>query len=286
MEIEVRGHSGCKIELRRDGKRLILIKSTDDPSYVDRLKLQASKQERAYQHNGSVIKIPKIIEVKAEDKACAIYMEYVYSKNFVEYFDNSGVEEIELFINTVKEFIKCEIDESLWQVVDSSIISNKFDEVAKSIGNNKSINSDLIIQKILEESKVMFKTLPPNIVIPIGACHGDLTFSNMLFNGSNYYLIDFLDSFIESPLLDMVKIRQDSAYMWSVLMYNGGFDEIRMKIICKRIDQELTAYFEEFEWFKNYYHYFQRMNMLRILQYAHEPKVISFLKDALLDMIS
>ncbi len=66
-------------------------------------------------------------------------------------------------------------------------------------------------------------------MMPVGICHGDLTFSNMLFNGNNYYLIDFLDSFVESPLLDIVKLRQDSAYLWSQLMYIHDYDKIRLK---------------------------------------------------------
>lgn len=69
--------------------------------------------------------------------------------------------------------------------------------------------------------------------MPVGVCHGDLTFSNILFNGNNYYLIDFLDSFIEAPLLDIVKIRQDSAHLWSQLMYTKSYDQIRLQIVAK-----------------------------------------------------
>ena len=64
----------------------------------------------------------------------------------------------------------------------------------------------LIFTQIMAECAKVFEQLPIEIEIPMGKCHGDLTFSNILFNGNNYYLIDFLDSFIESPLLDLVKI--------------------------------------------------------------------------------
>ena len=63
----------------------------------------------------------------------------------------------------------------------------------------------------MDASQRVFDALS-DMLIPVGTCHGDLTFSNILFNGNNYYLIDFLDSFIESPLLDIVKLRQDTAW--------------------------------------------------------------------------
>lgn len=120
------------------------------------------------------------------------------------------------------------------------------------------------------------------MLIPVGLCHGDLTFSNILFNGNNYYLIDFLDSFIESPLLDIVKLRQDTAWLWSQLMYVNPFDTIRLRIAFQKIDRELDSYFRgKYEWYGRYYKPLQLMNFLRILQYAHEEKVIDYLKNAI-----
>jgi aminoglycoside/choline kinase family phosphotransferase len=37
----------------------------------------------------------------------------------------------------------------------------------------------------------------------------------MLFVDSQIYLIDFLDSFIDSPIIDLVKLKQDLVYSWS-----------------------------------------------------------------------
>lgn len=93
------------------------------------------------------------------------------------------------------------------------------------------------------------------------------------FNGNNYYLIDFLDSFIESPIMDMVKLRQDTAYLWSPLMYTGSYDKTRLNIICNKVDSELDCCFKKYEWYRKYYHIFQLLNFLRILQYAHEEKL-------------
>ena len=55
-------------------------------------------------------------------------------------------------------------------------------------------------------------------------------------------------------------------------------DQIRLQIVCEKIDCEIDQYFQRYKWYKHYYQMFQLMNMLRILQYAHEENVISYLK--------
>ena len=38
------------------------------------------------------------------------------------------------------------------------------------------------------------------------------------------YLIDFLDSVIESPLFDIIKIRQDTYFNWTINICDFSFD--------------------------------------------------------------
>ena len=47
MEIEVKGHSGCSINIMRQGKDLYILKGTKDVKYIERLYRQAVKQEKA-----------------------------------------------------------------------------------------------------------------------------------------------------------------------------------------------------------------------------------------------
>lgn len=56
----------------------------------------------------------------------------------------------------------------------------------------------------------------PGLHIPIGTCHGDLTFQNMLVDPVNRELcvFDFLDCFVESPLQDIAKLLQDCRHQW------------------------------------------------------------------------
>ena len=89
------------------------------------------------------------------------------------------------------------------QVVDKQVLLEKFKSVGEKLIINSVLCSDEDTKELFESSLQIFDKIEC-IKIPIGICHGDLTFSNILFNGNNYYLIDFLDSFIEYPLMDIV----------------------------------------------------------------------------------
>lgn len=280
MEIDVKGHSGCLIEIINEDNELYVMKSSSNPKYYDRLIKQAQKQDSAaklkYQH----IRIPQILSVKKGMDIVQVKMEYVYSKNFVEFFESAGFEQIDCFVEALKRFIDTEISLSPQKNISSSLIKDKYINVKENVMMNSLLNTDSNIKEIMDFSERIFSNLS-DMTLPLGICHGDLTFSNILFNGSNYYLIDFLDSFIESPLMDVVKIRQDSTYQWSRLMYVKPIDRTRFDIICAKIDDELNNYFDSYEWYRNYYKTFQLMNILRVLQYAKEEKTVAQLKKIL-----
>ena len=281
MEIEIKGHSGCQIDIVNGGNSLFINKSTNDKKYIPRLYKQAVKQRNAskiaYQH----IRVPEIYEIEHMDEYLNIKMEYIYSKNYVDYFEDAGFDQISFFIKALKIFVDSEIKSSKITSVSKNIIIDKYNDVCDKIAKNKFISNDTEINVILKKSSIIFNGLDEVINVPVGQCHGDLTFSNILFNGNNYYLIDFLDSFLESPLLDIVKIRQDSNYGWSQLMYEHEFDTVRMKIISDKIDEEIDSYYRKYEWYNKYYRIFQLMNLLRVIQYAKKEKIVIFLKKAL-----
>lgn len=286
MKLDIQGHSGCEIAIVHENNDLHIHKSTYDSAYVPRLINQANKQIAASKIAYQNIRVPKVFEVVQNEKDATIKMEYIYSKNFVEYFENAGFEQIKYLIGAIKYFIDLEIDASETKTVPSCILTDKMADVARKVQNNVHLKNDKVaVDLVIQSQDIMNKV--GDMVMPVGRCHGDLTFSNILFNGNNYYLIDFLDSFIESPLLDIVKIRQDTAYMWSTLMYNKPFDKVRLSIISSKIDSAIDEYFKEnYEWYRRYYMPLQLMNFLRILQYAHEDRVISYLKNVISSQLS
>lgn len=281
MKIEVKGHSGCQIDVVNESNEIYVYKSTADPKYIERLVLQAEKQCAAAEIEHQHIRVPKIYDIEKTDETVVVKMQYVYSKNFIEFFEQAGFEQVDYLIGALEYFVEHEISKSKSQTVSASIFQDKFAEIKSKCESNPFYQRDERIASILSRSEWVFAELN-DMLIPVGLCHGDLTFSNILFNGNNYYLIDFLDSFIETPLQDIVKLRQDTCHRWSQLMYTKRYDAVRLHIVLDKIDREIDTYFSnKYEWYRTNYPIMQLMNILRILPYAHEEKVLCFLKETL-----
>ena len=253
---------------------------------MERLYQQALKQQRAGEQEYQYIRVPQIVDIERQTDTMMMKMEYVYSHNFIDHFEAAGFEQVNYFVKAIHLFLKREIEQSIMTDVPRSMIIEKFEDVKSKINQNVLLCMDEEIKYLLQQSEIRFKVLPEVLEIPVGCCHGDLTFSNILFNGNNYYLIDFLDSFIESPLLDMVKIRQDTRYRWSTLMYEGEFDETRFHIVSDTIDHQLDGAFKQYIWYRTFYHTLQLMNFLRILQYAKEKKIVAYLKKTIQSILN
>ena len=282
MEIEIKGHSGCEIDVVNENGTLVLHKSTNDSGYFNRLVNQIIKQDDFVKTNQSDLKAPKVFGIKKEPNKITATMEYIYSQSFVDFFEYSGVDKIDSFVNSIITFIESELDNSTMTMIDNSIVKNKYGDVKSKIDENISYRKGEI-SLLLNKADVFFKR--EYYEIPIGLCHGDFTFSNILFSGGIYYAIDFLDSFIESPLIDIVKIRQDSKYGWSYLMYNDRYDESRSYITLKYIDDKIDNYFSKYKFYCEYYKSFQILNILRILQYAKRNDVIDYLVRTLVKVL-
>ena len=281
MEIEVKGHSGCQIDVVSEESGIYVYKSTADPKYLRRLALQAKKQRAAAEDEYQHIRVPQIFELQENADTTIIKMQYVYSKNFIEFFEQAGFEQVDYLIGALKYFVEHEISKCELQKVAPKIFQDKFAEIKGKCLTNPLYEGNEVILSILNRSEQVFNSLP-ELTMPIGICHGDLTFSNILFNGNNYYLIDFLDSFIETPLQDIVKIRQDTQFRWSQLMYTKPYDATRLRIVCDKIDHEIHQYFtRKYQWYSDNYSVVQLMNILRILPYAKEEKVVQYLVDVL-----
>ena len=89
------------------------------------------------------------------------------------------------------------------------------------------------LKRKVESCLLKVKALPSELAFPIGPCHGDLTLGNIILNPvSGLTLIDFLDTYLETPLQDVAKLKQDFIYGWS-FRKNSASLAVKAEIISR-----------------------------------------------------
>ena len=268
-ELKIKGHSGCALNVVESPDGRLLVEKGCEESYIERLKKQQEKQQETHQLvvNGTYkdISVPS-----SEWKDNKILMDYIHSMSFVEYFERAAINDLKKLTNILINYIDTELSLSEIKTIEKDKFIKKIESVQETCGHNELVDVKKANKYFtLCKAKVLSYD---EINIPIGVCHGDLTFSNMLFTDSGMYLIDFLDSFVETPLQDIVKIRQDSKYGWSTMMTDQKYNIVHVKMVLNYIDNCISSYFEKYDFYK-YYDMLQYINILRILPYVKEQKV-------------
>jgi hypothetical protein len=254
----IQGQSGCEITISNG----ILKKSSGTKYPIKRLKAQINKQRAMSElsiHKN--IDIPKILGDEC-DEVYSAYMQYFPCSNIIQYLHRASKDNLDSLSESLIAFLSYGISNSQFKTVPSQIIIDKFE----SIEGSHELRGQLD------------KYLQQQITIPVGFCHGDLTLSNVLFaeNSNKIILIDFLDSFIESPIIDIAKIRQDTKHGWSSFIHSQKHDRIKTQLSLDYIDKKIEEQFCGFEFFKHY-KLFQFMNLVRILPYAKQTKTSNFI---------
>lgn len=138
-------------------------------------------------------------------------MEYVFGHVGPDISAKMHVDAYRNFTRNLDQFLTSLLDKSKEVELESSIIHEKCADILSR--SHESFHADLsgvfrIISSLLNGSN--------SIRCPVGNCHGDLTFSNMIVSDNGEIcLIDFLQTFFESPLQDISKVVQELKYGWS-----------------------------------------------------------------------
>ena len=201
--IKLKGHSGCSLIFIKKEGNLIIRNTSKNLNYNTRLENQCLKQLN-FKHE--FIKTPKIYEYGLNEAGLYYFdMEYIKGFKFNEYI------KIKLFNQVLDNFNKI-IDFIFGNF--SSNKSNFYNEIVLKIDSINKIK--LIDNHLIDQLK-----LQANLDINTGYCHGDLTFENIIISNEEIYLIDFLDSYIESPIIDISKLFQEFDLNWSNRNYES-----------------------------------------------------------------
>lgn len=278
--LAIQGHSGSDIRLDDSGGDITVVKSAPPGVASDRLRRQIDKQRRARAENElPYIRIPSVLGEEMLEGCYSATMEYVYFQNPVEYFNSVSTTGIAQFTEMLVGFVDATLDGSPSRLTSVDPFRAKVDEIARNL------ETGLRYYDYLEHLKRIDRHLDAigSVVLPMGRCHGDLTMSNLLVahDSTAIALVDFLDSFVESPLIDLAKIRQDTVFRWTLLMAKDSMDAVRYVQVMSHIDAEIERTYRPHSWYDANIDWMAGLNLLRIAPYAATSAVHDFLLSSL-----
>jgi hypothetical protein len=226
------GLSGCKLELIGSNT---LRKHSSSPSYNKRLDLQVKKQELFSNQVFRNVETPKVLS-----KGDSYFdMEYVTGRSFDEYFSVCSVNDIDFVFDSLCGYFDGLISNA--QYYQPEVSKKRLLDKINSLETHTHHLTDLYHIRQMVSSITM--------KIPQTFCHGDLTFTNIIFNKNRLYYIDFLDCFIDSFLCDLIKLKQDLYYHWSLDVQ--GIKNLRIRqiysFLWRKLEDRYSQYVETIE---------------------------------------
>ena len=195
--INLGGHSGCKILLcEKENNELFVRKISSDSDYNKRLKIQAKKQ---VEYSNPNIRVPKVLNSGInEDGLFFFYIYYIQGITMSEYIKTIEIGKVRSICkNIVTNIVSIDSNET---EVTECVFKNKIKSLKRKL---QSKNNPVIDEAIGLLNKHSWKRFNKT------QCHGDLTLENIIIKDNQLYLIDFLDSFYDSWIMDISTIIQD-----------------------------------------------------------------------------
>jgi tRNA A-37 threonylcarbamoyl transferase component Bud32 len=251
------GLSGCRLELINDR---ILRKYSSSDDYNSRLLSQAHKQVLFSQRILKNVDAPKVYDIQEN----YFDMEYVPGHTFSDFFSTASINDIEFVIDTLFHYF-----DTCLSHFTSINISTSVNEKIKVLESKTSYKNYLL--------NIGALTVRYDIYVPKTFCHGDLTFTNVIFHKNRLFFIDFLDSYVDSFISDLVKLKQDLYYLWSIKTQK--IQSNRLEQIYRHIWKQLSQKYSEFVR-SDAFDILDAMNILRI-----EPYLTSSHQRTILDTI-
>lgn len=240
----LKGNSGCSIHLM-SGDGLFVRKTSTSVGYNVRLEQQCAKQ---CCFHSNILKTPKVFAQGYIDGYFYFDMEYVVGVKLSDYIYQNPISRVYPKLDAVLDFIRA-----------NNTIENQSTQVfiESKLTHIQPHTSQVLEYKQFEVDSV-----------PVSYCHGDLTLENIIVaSDGTLYVIDFLDSYINSRLVDYSKLMQDLYFLWS---WRNQNNVPLTKVVLLR--DYLAHTIDDIEFAKAYQ--LMRINLLRILPYIEKNSIL------------
>lgn len=260
------GHSGCVLSLFLDNDKKFVRKRSSSISYNARLKRQCKKQANLA---SNIIKAPEVYNYGYEDNLFYFDMEYIEGKTIAEYLPNIISSEIPQLMQLLFDNLYMQNLEKIPRT--NEIFNTKIEQLKKTLVKNKNLREPFQLLSSFNWDNV-----------DKSPCHGDLTMENIIITPSKQlYLIDFLDSFYNSWMLDIAKLLQDLELKWSIRnIEENSNTNIRLLIAKQSLIKRIYELPDGEKILDTIYHLLL-LNIVRIYPYTQDDNTLSFLDNAI-----
>lgn len=262
------GHSGCSLLLYEGGDGFFVRKISQKPSYDFRLRKQFIKQRRFSSENFAT---PAILSYGRENGHFYFDMQFIRGVTLAEYMKVIKTKEIVNLINYL--FKSMPVESSSCRPDAQSVFQNKIADLRCKMN----MKSPVQIEAFRRLKDFDFSAVPSSY------CCGDLTLENILLSETErrIYLIDFLDSFFNSWMIDVAKLLQDLELGWSWRKQSTDTNRnLRCMIARQALIEGILDLPDGQSKLESVYHILL-LNILRIYPYTHDAKTYDFLESAL-----
>jgi hypothetical protein len=264
------GHSGYSLTLLEGARVRKSVTKTDHAAY-DRLRRQCAKQ-RQFGITDARFKACEVLDELEDEHAYAFVMPFYHSRTAVEFVDHAGPRACGQLFEAIEGLLHAFRRASVPTGIDRQQLEEKAQATIEQIGRTAWSADAMPACRALEER---IGRLPGTIEIPVGLCHGDLTLANVLFTirQQKYVLVDFLDSFIETPIADLAKLRQEHRLGWSSLVSRVPHDRKKYQIVMREMARHDGRWARALAVDPEIADVFEFLNVARVMQYAREDRI-------------
>ena len=261
------GHSGCKLEIQERGAKLVVVKTAKDAAYNSRLIKQCEKQAK-FKHDA--FRTPAIIETNYDQNGLFRFaMEYANGMTLAEHLHRAEISSLPAIAETFLTIVPASFD---YDKNAKKVFEEKIAELEKKLGG-----TDDATQKALRRLKEYNWQY-----CAASDCHGDMTLENIIWSDGELHLVDFLDSFYDSWMMDISKLLFDLECLWSYrhLEHINENLAIRVLILKNAILDKLSS-LPDGPHIRNTIDHIALLHLLRIIPYAEDDHTKKHLQKSL-----
>jgi hypothetical protein len=267
-------HDSLKI-VQRDHTSYVLKTFCTD---IERANRNIEKQRlfRPLQTGSARVSAAAVLEFKFLEDRIELLMPYIEGMTGHTFPVHATRNIAQTLSASLSALIYSELSESREEQVATLIFRHKLASVATA-------THDPALKRLVESCFSVIDSLPDEMTYPIGRCHGDLTLSNVILDpAAGLTLIDFLETFLETPLQDVAKLKQDFVYGWSFRNSPPPLS-VKAEILCRKYCPQAIVQLERI--YPKQVHILTLMTLARIAPYVKDEVTQQWLISSLTDCL-